>query len=96
MCSDCPKADDPITPGKDEEQILDCQCPGTCSGYFTLSFRGQTTARIPYDATAEFLKYRLEVSERRHRALRVVMMIDPSPPLNIYRQFQPLQECQSI
>lgn len=62
--SECPRADDPVTPGVDEIQVIDCQCVG-CSGSFTLSYQGQSTRAIPWDATAEFVKYRLLVSEPR-------------------------------
>lgn len=59
--SDCPRADDPVTPGVYERQLIDCQCQGSCSGYFRLTAQGQTTGPIPYDATPEFVKFRLEV-----------------------------------
>jgi hypothetical protein len=50
-----------VTPGEDEVQLIDCTCPSDCSGYFTINFDGQTTGTIPYDATAEFIKFRMEV-----------------------------------
>ena len=50
-----------MTPGVNEKQLIDCRCKGTCTGSFRLNVRGQTTAPIPYDATAELVKYRLEV-----------------------------------
>lgn len=65
VCSECPRADDPETTGVDEVQVLDCQCV-TCSGTFRLSYRGQSTQTIPWDATPEFLKYRLEVRPHKY------------------------------
>jgi len=62
-CSErtCPWGVDPRdTSGKDEVQLLDCQCPGTCSGYFTLGYKGKNTARIPHDATALLVEAELE------------------------------------
>ncbi|CAM9473810.1 unnamed protein product, partial [Choristocarpus tenellus] len=58
----CPTGVDPYPTavGVDEEQLMDCTCPSTCSGTLLLSFMGHTTRPIPYDASAELLKYRLE------------------------------------
>ena len=64
-CSEreCPRGDDPLTAGVDEVQLLTCDCgePGGCgNGTISLAFRGQRTAPIPADATAELLEFHLE------------------------------------
>uniref|UniRef100_A0A7S3JTR5 EGF-like domain-containing protein n=1 Tax=Aureoumbra lagunensis TaxID=44058 RepID=A0A7S3JTR5_9STRA len=63
-CSEylCPKGDDPLTPGVDEIQIIDCICTigSSCNGTLALTFRGQTTKPIPMDATPELVEYYLE------------------------------------
>ncbi|KAH8059572.1 hypothetical protein JL720_13786 [Aureococcus anophagefferens] len=64
-CSEreCPRGDDPLTAGVDEVQLLTCDCgePGGCgNGTIALAFRGQRTAPIPADATAELLEFHLE------------------------------------
>ena len=57
----CATGDDPLTTGQvDEVQIIDCLCETTCSGSFTVTFRGQTTASIPHDATGTLLQHELE------------------------------------
>jgi hypothetical protein len=67
----CPKGDDPYTQGQDQEiQVLECTCDGACVGSFRLSFQGEKTAKIPLTASAEVLKYRLEV-----RVLCLVMFL---------------------
>jgi hypothetical protein len=45
---------------KNEVHTLQCTCPGTCSGSFSLTYRGYTTDPIPHDAGAEVVKARLE------------------------------------
>jgi hypothetical protein len=55
----CPKGDNPSTPGVDTIQLIDCTCTN-CMGGIKLSFKGQISSLIPYDATAELIKYRLE------------------------------------
>lgn len=59
----CPKGIDPYPSivGVDEEQLIDCYCPGECSGSLLLAFRGHSTRPIPFDASAALVKYRLEV-----------------------------------
>ncbi len=57
---ECPRGDDPVTPGLDEVQIFDCQCKG-CKGGLYFEFQNERTAYIPYDATPALIKYRLEV-----------------------------------
>ena len=58
----CPKGDDPYTADQQEEiQVLECTCGGACEGTFRMSFKGKKTAKIPLNASAEVLKYRLEV-----------------------------------
>lgn len=64
-CSEreCPRGDDPLTPGVDEVQLIDCRCTGDaswCNGTIALHFRGQRTDPIPYDATPELVEYYLE------------------------------------
>lgn len=59
----CPEGIDPYPNivGVDEEQLIDCYCPGECSGSLRLSFRGHSTRPIPFDSSAALVKYRLEV-----------------------------------
>ncbi len=57
----CPKGDDPLTAAQDDVQLLDCQC-STCQGGVYLSFLGQQTALIPFDASEQLIAYRLGVS----------------------------------
>lgn len=59
----CPKGIDPFPSivAVDEEQLIDCQCPGVCSGSLRLAFRGHSTRPIPFDSSAALVKYRLEV-----------------------------------
>lgn len=59
----CPKGVDPYpsAAGESEEQLIDCACPETCSGSLLLGFRGHTTRPVPFDASAELVKHRLEV-----------------------------------
>ena len=59
----CPKGDDPLTPGLDEVQLLECACsqPGGCANHsLTLTFKGQRTSPIPADATSDLLEHFLE------------------------------------
>eukprot|EP00753_Platysulcus_tardus_P000084 PLAT10071.2.p1 GENE.PLAT10071.2~~PLAT10071.2.p1 ORF type:complete len:670 (-),score=206.73 PLAT10071.2:72-2081(-) len=57
----CASGDDPQTTGQlDEIQELTCSCPVTCSGSFTLSFRGRQTAAIQYNANAAAVEAALE------------------------------------
>lgn len=63
----CPKGVDPYPEidGVDEEQLIDCYCPDQCSGSLRLAFRGHSTRPIPFDSSAELVKYRLEVIQFR-------------------------------
>lgn len=46
--SECPRGDDPLTGGqRNEKLVVACQAEG---GYWFLSFRGETSRPIPYDA----------------------------------------------
>ena len=57
---ECPKGDEPATTGQlDEIQRVNCLCNG-CTGTFTLSFRGETTANIAPTATLATLEAALE------------------------------------
>jgi hypothetical protein len=56
----CPKGDDPLTAPQDDVQLLDCKC-STCNGGVYLSFLGQQTALIPFDASEQLIAYRLGV-----------------------------------
>lgn len=58
----CISGDDPLTAGAAEVQLLECDCgePWCGNGTVALTYRGQTTAPIPADATAELVKYALE------------------------------------
>jgi hypothetical protein len=55
----CTYGDNPMTPGVDEVQIIDCMCE-TCKGGVVLSARGEKTNLIPFHATAEFVQMELE------------------------------------
>lgn len=55
----CPKSIDPLVPAVNEVQLIDCKCT-TCSGGVYLTFRGKETAFIPYDASRELVRLRLE------------------------------------
>ncbi|DAZ96526.1 TPA: hypothetical protein N0F65_008077, partial [Lagenidium giganteum] len=57
----CPYGDDPITTGQvDEVQALSCLC-GSCTGTYTLTFRGQTTRALDVASeTAATLKAALD------------------------------------
>lgn len=57
----CPRGDDPLTPGVDEVQLLDCECT-TCSGGLYMTFKGQQTPFIPYDAPEELIEFHLNVT----------------------------------
>lgn len=67
----CPRGVDPYpsVDGVDEEQLVDCECQSQCSGSVLLGFGGHTTRPIPNDASAELIKYRLEVGMKRTRSL---------------------------
>ena len=57
----CPKGIDPKVPAVNEVQLLDCQCSSSyCSGGLYLSFRNQQTAFIPYDASRQLVRFRLQ------------------------------------
>lgn len=56
----CPVGDDPMTPGVDEIQLIDCKC-SICKGGLRISFNGYQTQLIPYDAAEELISYRLHV-----------------------------------
>lgn len=47
----CPVGDDPRTTGQQYERVqLYCLCSATCSGSFTMTYKGETTAAITHDA----------------------------------------------
>jgi hypothetical protein len=50
----------PILGQQRENVQLFCECKGICSGSITISFRGQTTGMIPFNAPYGFVKGRLE------------------------------------
>ena len=54
----CPKGDDPLTAGVNEVQLIDCQC-SACTGGMYISFNGETTPLIPYDADDFLVQYYL-------------------------------------
>jgi hypothetical protein len=58
----CPMGDDPLTQTlvSNEVHTLICTCADTCSGTFTLSFKGYATAAIAYNAPQAVIKSRLE------------------------------------
>lgn len=54
----CPFGDDPMVTGKvNEQQTISCTADG---GTFTVTFRGQTTSAIAYDATAATVQTALQ------------------------------------
>lgn len=61
----CPKGYDSLSSSKlqvNEIQYIDCQCYSTdCRGGLYISFEGQQTPLIPYDAAAELIQFRLNV-----------------------------------
>ncbi len=57
---ECPTGDDPNTPGLPEVQLL--QCTGS-SGSLTLTFRGQMTTPIPWNALESDVEGALEALE---------------------------------
>ena len=58
----CPKGGDPMLQAEDisEVQLIDCLCT-SCKGGLYISFRGQQTPLIPYDASEELIQFRLSV-----------------------------------
>lgn len=48
----CPLGDDPLTAGVNEEQTVQCSCQ-SCSGTMVISFRGQTTEPIAWNAVMQ-------------------------------------------
>lgn len=61
-CSErsCIYGDDPLTPGVDEIQYIDCTCT-SCFGGVYITFNNQRSALIPHNATDELIAYRLQV-----------------------------------
>lgn len=60
---ECPLGDDPMTTGQvDAVQALSCLCD-SCSGTFTVTFRGKTSAPIAPSATASTVERTLEALE---------------------------------
>lgn len=55
----CPKGIDPLVPAVNEVQLIECKCT-TCTGGMYLSFRNKVTAYIPYDASRQLVRQRLE------------------------------------
>lgn len=61
----CPKGDDPLTPGVDEVQLIECTCLSSgCDGSFNFDFKNQYTNLMPLNSTASLMKYQLLVSFR--------------------------------
>jgi len=57
----CPSGDDPLTTGQvDEIQVVDCTCSDTCSGNIYISFRGEITDSISFNANEAAVKASLE------------------------------------
>lgn len=65
----CPKGDDPLASGisgsQKEIQLIDCLCT-SCQGGLYISFKGQQTPMIPYDASEELIQFRISVREFIH------------------------------
>jgi EGF-like domain len=55
----CPKGDDPITVGRSETQFVDCVNSNSV-GSLILSFGGESTKPIPFDASADVIRWRLK------------------------------------
>eukprot|EP00941_MAST-03F_sp_MAST-3F-sp1_P004552 g4552.t1 len=61
----CPTGDDPLTTGQlNEIQVVECRCPGACSGNFSLSVFGQTTKSLSPQSPAASVKTALEELSR--------------------------------
>lgn len=56
----CPKGVDPLVPGFNEVQLIDCKAAQPCTGGIYLSFRNQETALIPCDASRQLVRLRLQ------------------------------------
>lgn len=56
---ECPKGDDPLTPGVDAVQTITCTC-SSCTGTFALSFRGRITANLSPTSSSTDLETALE------------------------------------
>lgn len=61
----CPKGDDPLVTGSgdssvSEIQLIDCLCT-SCQGGLYISFQGQQTPLIPFDASHELIQFRFDV-----------------------------------
>jgi hypothetical protein len=53
MRSTCPSGDDPMTTGQvDEIQTISCTCGATCSGSIYVTFQGEVSAPIAWNAVA--------------------------------------------
>lgn len=52
----CPKGDDPLTPGVPEVQLIECKC-NYCRGGVYITYDGQQTNLIPYNAAEEVVAY---------------------------------------
>lgn len=79
----CPKGDDPVTavsgPSTDVEvQLIDCLCT-SCQGGLYISFQGQQTPLIPYDASAELIQFRFNV---RHLHCHALVALSPCRQTN--------------
>lgn len=64
----CVKGDDPVVAASSgsntaEVQLIDCLCT-SCTGGLYISFEGQQTPLIPFDASEELIQYRILVSSR--------------------------------
>lgn len=55
------EGDDPYNPGQFEVQQVNCSLS---SDSFTLTFRGETTAAVAYDASASAVESALEATTR--------------------------------
>eukprot|EP00428_Durinskia_dybowskii_P076813 CAMPEP_0170355536 /NCGR_PEP_ID=MMETSP0117_2-20130122/694_1 /TAXON_ID=400756 /ORGANISM="Durinskia baltica, Strain CSIRO CS-38" /LENGTH=170 /DNA_ID=CAMNT_0010609579 /DNA_START=357 /DNA_END=865 /DNA_ORIENTATION=+ len=80
----CPKGDDPVLAGisgsnTPEVQLIDCQCTD-CKGGLYISFQGQQTPLIPYDASEELIQYRLSQLSTVQRVAQ-----GPQPSISIVR-----------
>jgi hypothetical protein len=54
----CPRGDDPDTTGVSESQLIDCTCT-TCNGGLTITYKGEISRPIPFDASEEVIRRRI-------------------------------------
>lgn len=83
----CPHGDDPGTYDDHAEvQLLQCQAD---NGFFTLSFRDESTTLIPYNATLEYVYNQIQsLSSIRSLPIQVYFTLDELPPNGVFTNEQ--------